>query len=131
MIRRPPRSTQSRSSAASDVYKRQTLSFFSNGFYGDPFYGGLSAGLCLFWYGPFDDGPGRRSGRLGFERLGLFFGYRGWGRYSVILRDFHFATRYRRCFHASVVVNGDLAYRQRGPFHVGELDDRGLSGIVA
>ena len=25
MIRRPPRSTQSRSSAASDVYKRQTL----------------------------------------------------------------------------------------------------------
>src|SRR5450756_3146479 len=26
MIRRPPRSTQSRSSAASDVYKRQTLS---------------------------------------------------------------------------------------------------------
>src|SRR5450756_635222 len=28
MIRRPPRSTQSRSSAASDVYKRQTLSRF-------------------------------------------------------------------------------------------------------
>src|SRR5450756_757447 len=27
MIRRPPRSTQSRSSAASDVYKRQTLQF--------------------------------------------------------------------------------------------------------
>src|SRR5450756_2921811 len=27
MIRRPPRSTQSRSSAASDVYKRQTLSY--------------------------------------------------------------------------------------------------------
>ena len=26
MIRRPPRSTQSRSSAASDVYKRQSLS---------------------------------------------------------------------------------------------------------
>eukprot|EP00826_Nyctotherus_ovalis_P017052 TRINITY_DN14985_c0_g1_i1.p1 TRINITY_DN14985_c0_g1~~TRINITY_DN14985_c0_g1_i1.p1 ORF type:complete len:109 (+),score=41.49 TRINITY_DN14985_c0_g1_i1:23-328(+) len=29
MIRRPPRSTQSRSSAASDVYKRQLLSFNS------------------------------------------------------------------------------------------------------
>src|SRR5680860_1921263 len=29
MIRRPPRSTQSRSSAASDVYKRQTLSGLS------------------------------------------------------------------------------------------------------
>eukprot|EP00826_Nyctotherus_ovalis_P044548 TRINITY_DN4814_c0_g1_i2.p1 TRINITY_DN4814_c0_g1~~TRINITY_DN4814_c0_g1_i2.p1 ORF type:complete len:161 (+),score=51.02 TRINITY_DN4814_c0_g1_i2:28-483(+) len=28
MIRRPPRSTQSRSSAASDVYKRQTLTCF-------------------------------------------------------------------------------------------------------
>eukprot|EP00657_Telonema_sp_P-1_P012057 TRINITY_DN820_c0_g1_i1.p2 TRINITY_DN820_c0_g1~~TRINITY_DN820_c0_g1_i1.p2 ORF type:complete len:111 (+),score=36.97 TRINITY_DN820_c0_g1_i1:76-408(+) len=27
MIRRPPRSTQSRSSAASDVYKRQTIFF--------------------------------------------------------------------------------------------------------
>ena len=27
MIRRPPRSTQSRSSAASDVYKRQDLAF--------------------------------------------------------------------------------------------------------
>ena len=27
MIRRPPRSTLDRSSAASDVYKRQTLSF--------------------------------------------------------------------------------------------------------
>eukprot|EP00657_Telonema_sp_P-1_P001156 TRINITY_DN12555_c0_g1_i1.p1 TRINITY_DN12555_c0_g1~~TRINITY_DN12555_c0_g1_i1.p1 ORF type:complete len:111 (-),score=46.07 TRINITY_DN12555_c0_g1_i1:184-516(-) len=32
MIRRPPRSTQSRSSAASDVYKRQTL---SGGFMGN------------------------------------------------------------------------------------------------
>eukprot|EP01015_Nassula_variabilis_P022032 TRINITY_DN399_c0_g1_i11.p2 TRINITY_DN399_c0_g1~~TRINITY_DN399_c0_g1_i11.p2 ORF type:complete len:112 (-),score=56.49 TRINITY_DN399_c0_g1_i11:52-387(-) len=28
MIRRPPRSTQSRSSAASDVYKRQLLSYY-------------------------------------------------------------------------------------------------------
>src|SRR5450756_3225232 len=31
MIRRPPRSTQSRSSAASDVYKRQVLSVNGNG----------------------------------------------------------------------------------------------------
>src|SRR5450756_1195353 len=31
MIRRPPRSTQSRSSAASDVYKRQSLSSASQG----------------------------------------------------------------------------------------------------
>ena len=31
MIRRPPRSTQSRSSAASDVYKRQNLSFKISG----------------------------------------------------------------------------------------------------
>eukprot|EP00657_Telonema_sp_P-1_P002584 TRINITY_DN15996_c0_g1_i1.p1 TRINITY_DN15996_c0_g1~~TRINITY_DN15996_c0_g1_i1.p1 ORF type:complete len:145 (-),score=49.78 TRINITY_DN15996_c0_g1_i1:29-463(-) len=30
MIRRPPRSTQSRSSAASDVYKRQPLSIIKN-----------------------------------------------------------------------------------------------------
>src|SRR5680860_851445 len=30
MIRRPPRSTQSRSSAASDVYKRQVLAFAFN-----------------------------------------------------------------------------------------------------
>src|SRR5450756_3100725 len=30
MIRRPPRSTQSRSSAASDVYKRQTVGGASN-----------------------------------------------------------------------------------------------------
>src|SRR5450756_1139673 len=30
MIRRPPRSTQSRSSAASDVYKRQTLDHGAN-----------------------------------------------------------------------------------------------------
>ena len=30
MIRRPPRSTQSRSSAASDVYKRQVLSIASD-----------------------------------------------------------------------------------------------------
>src|SRR5450756_1702913 len=29
MIRRPPRSTQSRSSAASDVYKRQTRLFYA------------------------------------------------------------------------------------------------------
>ena len=29
MIRRPPRSTQSRSSAASDVYKRQNYSMFA------------------------------------------------------------------------------------------------------
>eukprot|EP01017_Pseudomicrothorax_dubius_P025545 TRINITY_DN2770_c0_g2_i2.p1 TRINITY_DN2770_c0_g2~~TRINITY_DN2770_c0_g2_i2.p1 ORF type:complete len:337 (+),score=78.63 TRINITY_DN2770_c0_g2_i2:44-1054(+) len=33
MIRRPPRSTQSRSSAASDVYKRQIISFGMNGTY--------------------------------------------------------------------------------------------------
>src|SRR5450756_1305706 len=31
MIRRPPRSTQSRSSAASDVYKRQVRRLFSSG----------------------------------------------------------------------------------------------------
>src|SRR5450756_3232161 len=31
MIRRPPRSTQSRSSAASDVYKRQVLKAFQEG----------------------------------------------------------------------------------------------------
>ena len=30
MIRRPPRSTQSRSSAASDVYKRQVISLLEN-----------------------------------------------------------------------------------------------------
>src|SRR5680860_1718897 len=36
MIRRPPRSTQSRSSAASDVYKRQLL---------DRVFGGVKAGL--------------------------------------------------------------------------------------
>src|SRR5450756_1785312 len=31
MIRRPPRSTQSRSSAASDVYKRQSMDFLHDG----------------------------------------------------------------------------------------------------
>src|SRR5680860_844398 len=33
MIRRPPRSTQSRSSAASDVYKRQPLAVVVQGFF--------------------------------------------------------------------------------------------------
>src|SRR5450756_3104870 len=33
MIRRPPRSTQSRSSAASDVYKRQVYAMTFSGFY--------------------------------------------------------------------------------------------------
>jgi len=33
MIRRPPRSTQSRSSAASDVYKRQTLDLDKKAYY--------------------------------------------------------------------------------------------------
>src|SRR5450756_2833458 len=36
MIRRPPRSTQSRSSAASDVYKRQVLDFTTGPRQGPP-----------------------------------------------------------------------------------------------
>src|SRR5680860_1903816 len=36
MIRRPPRSTQSRSSAASDVYKRQPIWFIRCDQYNDP-----------------------------------------------------------------------------------------------
>src|SRR5450756_2712433 len=35
MIRRPPRSTQSRSSAASDVYKRQPITLIPGGSYFD------------------------------------------------------------------------------------------------
>src|SRR5680860_719368 len=53
MIRRPPRSTQSRSSAASDVYKRQTIDVLRHGikhgphhldlFYGTPSPGNVKA----------------------------------------------------------------------------------------
>src|SRR5450756_2098261 len=43
MIRRPPRSTQSRSSAASDVYKRQKLAYRARAVFGEPFIlGGLA-----------------------------------------------------------------------------------------
>src|SRR5450756_216315 len=45
MIRRPPRSTQSRSSAASDVYKRQTvLLIFEDIQHGHQVFGGDIAG---------------------------------------------------------------------------------------
>src|SRR5450756_1932906 len=39
MIRRPPRSTQSRSSAASDVYKRQIQHHATDHFQGNQFFG--------------------------------------------------------------------------------------------
>src|SRR5450756_1509533 len=42
MIRRPPRSTQSRSSAASDVYKRQPLRWIDDGL-------GIAPGMCDKW----------------------------------------------------------------------------------
>ena len=45
MIRRPPRSTLDRSSAASDVYKRQALQ-------GSPFHDGEAPGVVV------DDGAG-------------------------------------------------------------------------
>ena len=52
MIRRPPRSTQSRSSAASDVYKRQPLpGFFS------PFPHGTSSLSVDYEYLALEDGP--------------------------------------------------------------------------
>src|SRR5450756_1418122 len=47
MIRRPPRSTQSRSSAASDVYKRQDL----NGVGALTDQGGYAATICRWFLG--------------------------------------------------------------------------------
>src|SRR5680860_707354 len=43
MIRRPPRSTQSRSSAASDVYKRQFLDYVTNSLV----VAAIAAGACV------------------------------------------------------------------------------------
>src|SRR5450756_3163921 len=62
MIRRPPRSTQSRSSAASDVYKRQLLTRHSRGRV--PIHHSREVGnpICTPSLGAFPY-PGGRSGR--------------------------------------------------------------------
>src|SRR5680860_1404498 len=49
MIRRPPRSTQSRSSAASDVYKRQPLIDWTPALVGVVAYQGVLASGFAFW----------------------------------------------------------------------------------
>ena len=51
MIRRPPRSTQSRSSAASDVYKRQCVCVFQHHDIGI----GHQTGMIAFWVGAQDN----------------------------------------------------------------------------
>src|SRR5450756_545107 len=48
MIRRPPRSTQSRSSAASDVYKRQAYSY-TNNWPGETSIGNTPTADALLW----------------------------------------------------------------------------------
>src|SRR5450756_1464304 len=48
MIRRPPRSTQSRSSAASDVYKRQAYNIVNESSPGHPYHpNGVGVGYVL------------------------------------------------------------------------------------
>src|SRR5450756_1145546 len=61
MIRRPPRSTQSRSSAASDVYKRQLLAP-SCGF------NGLDSQTCVDWHRKTNRPPKGRWTRGGLRR---------------------------------------------------------------
>src|SRR5680860_1917862 len=83
MIRRPPRSTQSRSSAASDVYKRQIGNYHFNELLEMPsnwdLYMGLSLGFIVFsskW-----DGPGSSIEYAGNGNSGLYLYAQIGGRY--------------------------------------------------
>src|SRR5680860_880720 len=85
MIRRPPRSTQSRSSAASDVYKRQLIDLFDF----DPKNHRAGVGIVVL------EGKSRNKG-VGAEAIRL-------------LTDYAFSTLALRQLFANVVVGNDAS----------------------
>src|SRR5680860_762427 len=83
MIRRPPRSTQSRSSAASDVYKRQGLR--------NPFRFTLRPGTAEIWVGDVGQFTHEEVNRIPAPRSGVVPNF-GWPCYEGAPRSSRFSS---------------------------------------